>query len=52
MGVLKWVEFTVSDLSYFERQMENLHLMLLDEVIYSNFYNKRCFGCIISLKKN
>jgi len=33
MGVLKWVEFTVSDLSYFERQMENLHLMLLDEVI-------------------
>lgn len=34
MGVLKWVDQTVSDPTYFEKQMDNtpLHLTLLDEV--------------------
>jgi len=35
MGVLKWIEQTVSDAKYFERQMDHtpLHLILLDEVV-------------------
>lgn len=35
MGVLKWVDQTVSDPSYFEKQMDHtpIHLMLLDEIV-------------------
>ena len=34
MGVLKWIEQTVSDPKYFEMQMDHtpVHLTLLDEV--------------------
>jgi len=33
-GVLRWIEQTVSDPTYFEKQMDHtpLHLALLDEV--------------------
>ncbi|XP_039265499.1 negative elongation factor D-like [Styela clava] len=35
MGVLKWVDQTVSDSAYFEKQMDHtpLHLTLLDEIV-------------------
>lgn len=35
MGVLKWIDQTVSDSKYFEKQMDNtpLHLIILDEVV-------------------
>ena len=34
MGVLKWVDYTVSDASYFKLNTDHtpLHLVLLDEV--------------------
>lgn len=35
MGVLRWVDQTVSDPSYFEKQMDHtpIHLTLLDEIV-------------------
>ena len=36
MGILKWVDYTVSDKSYFKLNTDHtpLHLVLLDEVRY------------------
>ena len=48
MGILKWVDYTVSDASYFKLNTDHtpLHLVLLDEVMTRTGHHCTWLLCI------